>query len=106
MFSGALVYILRRILNNWDDETCTNILSQLAMALPENPKARIIIAEPRKRYPPQPFNATLDTVMMNIGGKVRDETTLAPIVDAAGLRIVGVHYHPEDEGHVVECVRV
>jgi len=102
---GALVYILRRILHNWDDEACVTILSHLAEALPDNPKARVILAEPRRKCPPDPFNAIVDTVMLNIGGKVRNEILLAPIVNAAGLKIVGAHYEADDEGHVIECAK-
>ena len=100
-----MVYILRRVLNNWEDEACVNILTHLSKALPDNPKARIIIAEPRKRYPPHPLNVIIDAVMLNIGGKLRDETSLSPIVAAAGLKMVDVHYKENDEGHVIECVK-
>jgi len=98
--------MLRRILLDWPDQVCVGILGHLAAALPANdPDARVLIMEPVKMRPPTPWNANVDMVMLNLGGKLRNEESLSPLVQAAGLRIVKVHYREGDEGHVVECAK-
>ncbi|KAL8341834.1 hypothetical protein RB601_005326 [Gaeumannomyces tritici] len=100
---GALVYVLRRVLNDWPDKTVTTILSHLAKALPDDTSARVLIVEPKKISPPKALNAIVDLVMLNIGGKLRDRESLDPLVTAAGMKIVG--YYEDEESHAVECAK-
>ncbi|KAL8367082.1 hypothetical protein RB595_007675 [Gaeumannomyces hyphopodioides] len=100
---GALVYVLRRVLNDWPDKTVTTILSHLAKALPDDAMARVLIVEPKKVSPPKALSAIMDLVMLNIGGKLRDRDSLDPLVAAAGMEIIG--YFEDEESHVVECAK-
>ncbi len=106
---GALVYLLRRILLDWPDQACVGILSKLAAAMPaDDPDARVLIIEVIKRDPPTTVNAIVDIVMLNIGGKLRTEAALVPLVAAAGLRLVKMHRadgDDGDDGFVAECAR-
>ncbi len=102
---GALVYLLRRILNDWPDGICVDILSHVAKALPDDPKARVLVMEPRKLEPAQPMSAVVDMVMLNLGGKLRNEATVTRIANAAGLKVVKIHFKDGDDGHVVELVK-
>lgn len=100
---GALIYVLRRVLNDWPDKTVTTILSHLAKALPDDARARVLIVEPKKISPPKALNAIVDLVMLNIGGKLRDRELIEPLVAAAGMKIVA--YYEDEESHAVECAK-
>ncbi|KAK3361779.1 O-methyltransferase-domain-containing protein [Lasiosphaeria ovina] len=103
---GAMVYLLRRILLDYSDELATGILRQLADALPaDNPKARVIIMEERLLDTPVPQNRIVDLVMLNLGGKLRNESMFADISRRAGLRVVKFHARDGDPTCVVECAR-
>ena len=103
---GALVYLLRRILLDYSDTLATGILRRLAEALPvDNPKARVIIMEERLLEVPTPQNSVVDMVMLNLGGKLRNEAMFRELAAAAGLRLVGYYTREEDSMSVVECAR-
>lgn len=94
------------MLNDFPDEPATGILRRLAQALPkDNPKARIIIMEERLLDPPVPQNRLVDLVMLNLGGKLRNEKTMGEIVSAAGLKMVNYCTKPGDATHVVEVAK-
>lgn len=101
-----MAYFLRRILLDYSDEPATGILRRLAEALPAgNPKARVIIMEERLLHPPMPQNRVVDMVMLNLGGKLRNEKTMGEIAAAAGLRVVKYYARPGDPTCVVECAK-
>ncbi|KAK4221457.1 Demethylsterigmatocystin 6-O-methyltransferase [Podospora fimiseda] len=105
---GALVYILRRILLDYSDDMAINILSKLADAMPtekEDPKARVIIIEERLIEEPMALNRIVDLVMLNLGGKLRDEKMFRGLAKAAGLKVVKYHTRNGDPLCAVECVK-
>ncbi|KAK3346374.1 O-methyltransferase-domain-containing protein [Lasiosphaeria hispida] len=102
---GALVYLLRRILLDYSDKLATGILRQLADALPDDPKARVIIMEERLLDTPVPQNRIVDLVMLNLGGKLRNEKMMSEIAAAAGLKVIKYYAKPGDPTCVVECAR-
>jgi hypothetical protein len=105
--TGALVYILRRILLDHSDSMATGILRRLAEALPLNdPKARVIIMEEKLLEDPTPQNCIVDLVMLNLGGKLRTETALKQMAAAAGLKVVGFYAREGNPMCVVECARI
>ncbi len=105
-FPGALVYILRRILLDYSDSLAIGILRRLADALPpDNPNARILIMEERLLDTPTPQNCIVDLVMLNLGGKLRNEAMYSELAAAAGLRVVRYYAREEDSNSVVECAR-
>ncbi|KAL2163833.1 hypothetical protein VTH06DRAFT_5892 [Thermothelomyces fergusii] len=103
---GALVYVLRRILLDYSDSRAIGILRRLAEALPaDNPKARVIVMEERLLETPAPHNSLVDLVMLNLGGKLRNEAKFREIATAAGLKVVGYFVQEGDPKCVVECAR-
>lgn len=58
--------------------------------------------EERLIDPPVPQNRFVDLVMLNLGGKLRDEKSMGEIVSAAGLKVVNYYTKPGDATHVVE----
>lgn len=100
------MYLLRRILLDYSDTLATGILRRLADALPaDNPKARVIIMEERLLDVPTPQNCLVDLVMLNLGGKLRNEVMFREIAGAAGLKVVGFFVSEEDSNCVVECMK-
>lgn len=100
------MYLLRRILLDYPDELAVRILRRLADALPaDDPKARIIIMEERLLETPTPLNCIVDLVMLNIGGKLRNEAMFGELAAAAGLRMVGFYASKSDATCVVECAK-
>ncbi|KAK4164669.1 Demethylsterigmatocystin 6-O-methyltransferase [Cladorrhinum sp. PSN259] len=103
---GALVYILRRILLDYSDDLAVHILRRLAQAMPkDDPKARVIIIEERLLEEPVAQNRIVDLVMLNLGGKLRDEKMYQALAKAAGLKVVKYHARKGDAVSVVECAR-
>lgn len=103
---GGLVYILRRILLDYPDDAAINILQHLADALPDdNPKARVLIVEERLLEVPTTHNCLVDVVMLNLGGKLRNEAMFRELATAAGLRVVGFHVSHRSSNCVVECAK-
>lgn len=106
--SGAPVYVLRRILLDYPDEVAVGILRRLAEVLPaDNPRARVVIIQDRRLEMPTPENCIVDLVMLNIGGKLRNEAMFRELAAAAGLQVVG-YYTSDRQGDttcVVECAR-
>ena len=101
-----MVYILRRVLLDYSDTLAAGILRRLAEALPpDNPKARILIMEERLLDTPTPQNCIVDLVMLNLGGKLRNEAMYRDLAAAAGLRVVRCYAREEDSNSVVECAR-
>ncbi|KAK4136058.1 S-adenosyl-L-methionine-dependent methyltransferase [Trichocladium antarcticum] len=103
---GALVYYLRRILLDYSDELATGILRRLADALPtDEPKAWVIVIEERLLDTPVAQNRIVDLVMLNLGGKLRNEAMFAELGPAAGLAMVGYYAREADPICVVAYAR-
>lgn len=106
---GATVYFLRRILLDYPDTLAIGILKHLADALPskgeEVEMARVFIMEPRLLEVPNPMNRIVDMVMLNIGGKLRNEKMYRDLCEKAGLEVVGYYTREMDTAVVVECKR-
>ncbi|KAM7197102.1 Demethylsterigmatocystin 6-O-methyltransferase [Rhypophila sp. PSN 637] len=108
---NATIYLLRRILLDYPDSLAINILKHLANALPfpdaydgaEN--ARVFIMEPRLLDTPNPMNRIVDMVMLNLGGKLRNEKMYMHLAEQAGLKVVGYYTREADTAVVVECAK-
>ena len=83
------VYILSRILHDWDDERCREILRHCARAMPSD--ADLLIVE---RVLPPDDSASLATawdlhMRCNVGGRERRADHYARLLADAGLTLVG-----------------
>jgi hypothetical protein len=103
---GASVYLVRRILLDYPDTMATGILRQLAAAMSaDNPKARVLIVEERLSEPPVATNRIVDTMMLNLGGKLRNREMMTEVAEAAGLKVVGYHVKGSNPMYVMECAK-
>ncbi|MFJ5138260.1 methyltransferase [Streptomyces sp. NPDC088707] len=98
------VYVLSRVLHDWDDERCLEILRHCAAAMP--PEADLLIVERLLPEDPTPSLATAwDLHMMcNTGGRERTAAAYARLLADAGLTLVG-HSPLPLEAHVLHARR-
>ncbi len=83
------VYVLSRVLHDWDDERCRDILRHCANAMPSH--AELLIIE---RVLPVDGSASLATawdlhMMCNVGGRERTADDYARLLGDTGLTLVG-----------------
>lgn len=89
---GSDVYLLSRILQDWDDSACITLLTNVRRAMTSE-SARLLIVE---RIIPEDGSAVLPLLfdlhlMMMAGGRERTYSGYASILDGAGLRVASVH---------------
>ncbi|MYT72918.1 O-methyltransferase [Streptomyces sp. PsTaAH-137] len=90
------VYLLSRILHDWDDDRCLDILRHVARAMPDH--ADLLVVE---RVLPADGSASLATawdlhMMCNVGGRERRADHYARLFADAGLTLVGQERLPLD----------
>ncbi|MER5204245.1 methyltransferase [Streptomyces sp. NPDC002825] len=98
------VYLLSRVLHDWDDARCRDILRHLAEAMP--PHADLLVVE---RLLPADATPSLATawdlhMLCNTGGRERRADAYARLFEAAGLALVGHRPLPLD-AHVLHVRR-
>lgn len=107
LYLGALVYYLRHVLHNYQDNVCIGILKYLADALPKDEsRARVLICEQimsSDMAKPSLVTTAMDMAMVNIGAKERTDGAFERIVTAAGLQLVKCHRQPGHDVGIVEC---
>lgn len=102
---NAHIYYLRRILHNYQDETCVRILKNIVIAM--GPQSRVMIGE--VVLPSQVVVAGemtgywKDMVMLVIGGKERSAKEFEKILESAGMELVKVWPFKTGEQAVVEA---
>ncbi|MEU5772779.1 methyltransferase [Streptomyces venezuelae] len=87
--AGADIYVLSRVLHDWDDDRCREILRHCARAM--SPTADLLVVE---RVLPADGSASLATawdlhMMCNVGGRERRADHYARQFTEAGLTLVG-----------------
>ncbi|MGV9454369.1 methyltransferase [Streptomyces sp. NPDC003635] len=105
MPAGGDVYVLSRVLHDWDDERCREILRHCARAMPDH--AVLLIVE---RLLPADGSASLATawdlhMMCNVGGRERTATHYERLFADAGLALVDRSPLPLD-AHVLQVGRM
>ncbi|MFG1666236.1 methyltransferase [Streptomyces sp. Y7] len=85
---GGDVYVLSRVLHDWDDERCREILRHCARAMPDH--ADLLVVE---RVLPSDGSVSLATawdlhMMCNVGGRERHADHYAALFADAGLALV------------------
>ncbi|KAL4733433.1 hypothetical protein BDV11DRAFT_213865 [Aspergillus similis] len=101
---GALVYHIRRVLNDWPDENCVTILRHIREAC--EPDSRVLVSE--QLLPPQPsLNISAgDLWMMNFGGKRRSGRMFSELALKAGLRVSSIPKEDSSNSAVIEMVPI
>ncbi|WP_424215850.1 methyltransferase (plasmid) [Streptomyces sp. BI20] len=99
---GGDVYVLSRVLHDWDDARCREILAHCARAMPAD--ADLLIVERLLPADDSPSTATAwDLHMMcNVGGRERTAAHYAELLEHAGLRLVDTAPLPLG-GHVLHA---
>jgi len=89
--SGADLYILKRILHDWNDEQCITILQNCYKAMQDN--ARLLIIENIvSQANIRDFSKDIDMAMMVLfGGKERTKTEWIGLLTQANLELVHIH---------------
>ncbi|WP_424217604.1 methyltransferase (plasmid) [Streptomyces sp. BI20] len=90
--AGADVYLLSRVLQDWDDDRCVALLSRLRAALGDT-GGRLLILE---RVVPEHGETLLPLLydlhlLVAAGGRERDLAGYRAVLAAAGLRLESVH---------------
>ncbi|WP_354643757.1 methyltransferase [Kitasatospora camelliae] len=85
--AGGDLYLLSRVLHDWDDEQCLAILRRIAAAMPEH--AELLVVE---RLLPQDGQDSLAVpwdvhMLCNVGGRERTSAHYADLLATAGLRL-------------------
>ncbi|KAL1966228.1 hypothetical protein VTN77DRAFT_4780 [Rasamsonia byssochlamydoides] len=101
---GAHIYYIRRVLHDWPDHICIDILRNTATAM-EPGKSRIVIAE--NIVPPVGADmetAWMDLVVMTVSSAERTEKDWQQLLDAAGLRLEKTYTAPGTNYGAVQAV--
>lgn len=102
--TGALVYHIRRVLNDWPDDDALKILSQTAAACASD--SRILVSEQLLPSPPKQFSSVIDIFLLSLGGKRRSENMYRELASRAGLKVTGVFPDTKSDTAVVEMMLV
>ncbi len=87
---GADLYIFKRVLHDWDDETCVSLLRQCRQVLPRTGRVLVIDAVIPPGNDPHPAKI-VDVIMLTaLTGRERTEPEFRALFDAAGLRLTRV----------------
>ena len=95
--SGADVYLLKKVLDNWPDREATAILTRCADAA--RPGGRVVVLGSAV---PDGAPIPLSIDMLLVGGKHRTLTEFRELAPAAGLEILAVERQPSGM-FVIEC---
>ncbi|MGI5230672.1 methyltransferase [Actinoallomurus sp. CA-142502] len=88
---GGDVYLLSRILHDWDDEHCLKILANCRRAMPE--AARLVIVErpiPTDGTPSLAIAWDVHMAVNNLGGRERTDEEYRRLLRAAGFDLVDI----------------
>ncbi|AZS87506.1 hypothetical protein ELQ87_27225 [Streptomyces griseoviridis] len=102
---GGDVYLLSRILHDWDDDRCLTILATCAAAM--RPGARLLVVErllPLPEGTPSPAVAWDVHMLCNVGGRERHESHYRALLTRAGFTPGACRALPLS-GFLIEAVR-
>ena len=83
-------YVLKRVLHDWDDDTCIAILRRCREGLPASGRVVAIDAVLRPANEPDPSKVSDLLMMILCPGRERTEAEFSAIFSAAGLRLTRV----------------
>ena len=105
--SDAHIYFLRRIIHNYQDNVCHQILTHIAAAM--GPKSRLLIGEvvvpSRTEVGEDMSTYWMDMVMISIGGKERSEKEFRAILASAGLVLYKIWPYAVGNQAIIEARR-
>lgn len=85
--SGGNLYVLSKVLNNWDDHRAVMVLRQVAAVM--QPDARLLLVEMLKSNTPSYEEVVRDLVLLTSsnGGRVRTAGQFEALLNSAGLTL-------------------
>jgi hypothetical protein len=92
---GGDVYLLSRVLHDWDDERCATILRRCAEAM--RPGSRLLVVErllPPREGIPSPAVAWDVHMLCNVGGRERTESHYRRLLEETGFDLTARHELP------------
>ncbi|MEU6375025.1 methyltransferase [Streptomyces sp. NPDC046909] len=92
---GGDVYLLSRVLHDWDDERCLTILGRCAQAM--RPGAELLVVErllPHEEGAPSPAVAWDVHMLCNVGGRERTAQHYEHLLAQAGFTVTARHDLP------------
>ncbi|KAH6874085.1 O-methyltransferase-domain-containing protein [Thelonectria olida] len=101
---GALVYYIRRVLNDWPDDECVIILGKIRAACALD--SRVLISENLLPDTPSVPLAAADLWMMNFAGKRRNERMFNEIASRAGFRVSSISRDKTSNSAIIEMLPV
>ena len=96
--------MLRRVLHDYSDPVCIDILEQIVPAM--DPDSVVLIGDfcfPARAGPDELPIAAWDITMLTMGGKERSEDGFKAILEAAGLEYVKTYRAEGEFGAIVEA---
>ena len=87
---GGDVYLLSRVLHDWDDDRCLTILDRCAEAM--RPGSRLLVVE--RLLPDRTATAWDIHMLCNVGGRERTEDHYRALLEKAGFAFTGCHALP------------
>jgi O-methyltransferase domain len=90
MPKGGDVYVLKRILHDWDDDTAVRILKTCARAMSFTARVVVVDAVIKPGNDPDPNKALDVSIMSMLKGRERTAQEFAQIYEAAGLRLTRI----------------
>lgn len=102
--AGGDVYVLKRILHDWDDATCVGLLRRCRDAMTPSGRVLVVDAIVAPRGVPDPVHISDLLMMTLLPGRERNEAEFRELLGAAGLRQSRVIRTPAMLG-IVEGVR-
>lgn len=101
---GALVYYIRRVLNDWSDKECIQILGKIRAACIAD--SRVLVSENLLPDEPSISLAAADIWMMNFGGKRRDARMFEGLAEQSGFKISGLSKDHVSNAAVIEMIPI
>lgn len=92
LLKGVKAYMVRRVMHDYSDPACIQILSHIRDVMAED--SVVLIADfvlPEQVTPADLPIATMDITIFNMAGKERSESGFKKILERAGLEFVTVH---------------
>lgn len=101
---GALVYYIRRVLNDWPDDECVTILKNIREACASD--SRLLISENLLPDEPSVSLAAADLWMMNFAGKRRNVRMFNDLAARSGFEIASIAKDKTSNSAVIEMLPV
>ncbi|KAL4861377.1 hypothetical protein BDV12DRAFT_204080 [Aspergillus spectabilis] len=102
---GAIVYLIRRCLHNWPEESVIRILGNTKRAMKANARhSRLLIEEiivPERGSGIE--EGWMDLIMMSLGAKQRTLKEWQAVLEKAGLDLTGLYQLPGDPHGLIEA---